>query len=189
MASRNEIRVKLERDYAICMSRYERAELATETLVGVKAIAEADRRIQAERRVLKEKMAKLDYLLRSQVDALWTPHHLTPLHTHRPGRQGAISKSAYRVLKAATEPMPVRAIARIVAEDLGVEATEREIARLDVAIHGSMKRRLADGEVEKVEGKPTRWRVPCKESEWVSPPSLAASAPLRRVGDSGPGRS
>lgn len=177
------IRAKLERDYRICMSRYERAELATETMIGVAMIAAADKRIVAERKVLKEKMEKLDYLLRSQVDALWTPDHLTPLHQHKPGRQGAISKSAYRVLKAAREPMPVRAIARMVAVDLKVPATEREIARLDAAIHGSMKRRLADGDVEKVEGKPIRWRVPCKKSAWVSPPSLSASAPLRRAAD------
>lgn len=189
MSSPNHIRAKLERDYRICMSRYERAELATETIVGLKALAEADRRIQAERRVLKEKMERLDYLLRLQVDPLWNPDHLTPLHRHRTGRQGAISKAAYRVLKSAIEPMPVRAVARLVAAELGVEATEREINRLDVAIHGSMKRRLADGEVEKVDGRPTRWRVPNTKSGWVSPPSLSASAPLRRVAGSGPGRS
>lgn len=181
------IRVQLERDYAICMSRYERAELATETIVGIKALALADRRIQAERRVLREKMEKLDYLLRLQVDPLWTPEHLSPLHVPRKGRQGAIAKAAYRILRAAKDPLPVRQIAKMVAVELGVEQSESEIARLHGAITGCMKRRLADGDVEKVEGKPIRWRVPYKKSAWVSPPSLAASAPLRRAADSNPG--
>lgn len=55
------IRAKLEREYRICMSRYERAEIATETMTGVVMIAAAEKRIIAERRVLKEKMEKLDY--------------------------------------------------------------------------------------------------------------------------------
>lgn len=176
------ILVKLERDYRICMSRHERAELATETIVGVEMVAAADRRIQAERRVLKEKMEKIDYLIRIQVDPEWTPHHLTPLHVHKPGRQGAISKAAYQVLKASAVALTTREIARLAAPMLGVKlnGNEREIARIDSAIAGTLLKRSKDGMVEIIEGKPRRWLAPRRE--WVSSvvPYAAASVPLSR---------
>nr|WP_315053376.1 hypothetical protein [uncultured Brevundimonas sp.] len=92
MSSRHEIRLALERDYRICLGEYERAEMPTETIIGLKALEKADRAIQARKRVLKEKMEHIDYLLRLQVDAEWTPHHLTPLHPRKPRRRGSIAK-------------------------------------------------------------------------------------------------
>lgn len=120
MPHTHESLVALERDYRIVMSKYERAELATATIVGVKMVAEADRRIQAEKRVLREKMDKIDYLIRLQVDPEWTPHHLTPLHVRTRKRKGSISKEAYTVWRAATEPLKTREIAHLAASALGV---------------------------------------------------------------------
>ena len=180
MSSKHEILVQLERDYRICMSRYERAELAVETIVGAKMVAAADHRIQAERRVLKEKMDKIDYLLRSQVDAEWTPDHLTPLHVPKPGRRGEIAKQAFKVLKASAEPMKVREITRAIAPILGVDLTDtRAIDKLHSAVDGSLQRRLQDGEVEKIEGKPTTWRVLYKKWVWRPAHAAASSVPLR----------
>lgn len=186
MSSPNEIRVKLERDYRICMSRYERAELATETIVGLKALAEADHRIRAERRVLKEKMEKLDYLLRLQVDPDWTPDHLTPLHIRKHGRRGEIGKAAYKVLKAANESMTVREITHAIAPNLNVARSDyRAINKLHSAVDASLQRRLKEGEVEKFEGKPSRWRVQCKKWAWRQTRAAASSVPLRPVDASG----
>lgn len=182
------ILVKLEREYAICMSRYERAELAVEPLVGRAMIEAADKRIIAERKVLKEKMDKIDYLIRIQVDPEWTPHHIVPLHAHQKGRQGQISKAAYRVLKAASGPLSTRQIARLVAPMLGVEVdrNENEISRIDNAVASALKKRCADGMVELIEGKPRCWLV--RRKKWVSSvvPFAAASVPLVRAGASNP---
>lgn len=177
------ILVRHEREYRICMSRYERAELATETLVGREMIEAADKRIIAERRVLREKMEKIDYLIRIQVDPEWTPHHLVPLHVHRSYRQGEISKAGYKVLKAAIEPLSTREIAKLAAPMLGVKVqhNEREISKIDSAIAATLKKRVADGMVEMIEGKPRRWWVPRRK--WVSSvvPFARASVPLAAV--------
>lgn len=182
MSSPNEIRVKLERDYRICMSKYERAELATETIVGVKALAAADLRIQAKRRVLKEQMEKLDYLLRLQVDPEWTPHHLTPLHVYERRRKGSISKEAYRVLKAARTPLKTHEIAHLVASALGVDRTDhRAISRISSSIASTLTDRHKEGLVERIEGKPIRWRVPY--TRWLpsNAPAAFASVPVVRA--------
>lgn len=180
----NHILAKLERDYRICMSRYERAEMASETVVGLKMLEQADKKIVAERRVLAEKMEKISYLIRVQVDPEWTPGHLSPLHVHRKAKRGVFANAAYRVLKAAKEPLSVRAIAKLAAVNLGLKPTGSEMDRLATTIAGCMRRRLVDGDVEKIEGDPVRWQVPCKKSAWVAPPSLVASAPLRRAAGS-----
>lgn len=184
MSSVNETRVKLERDYAIALSRYERAELATETVVGLAALEAADRQIIAERKVLREKMDRLSYLLRLQVDPEWNDDHIRPLHVPRHDRHGQIAKAAYRVLKAATEPMRTREIARLVAPMLGVEG-EKEIARIDSAIATTLKKRADEGSIDRIEGKPVRWFV--QPRKWVRPATRVAfaSAPPVRVGGVG----
>lgn len=185
MSSKHDIRVKLERDYAIALSEYERAELPTETIVGLAALEAADKRIQARRRVLKEKMEHLDYLLRLQVDPEWTPHHIKPLHTFKRERQGQISKATFRVLKSAKEPLRTREIARLVAADLGVEMEERQISKIGAAVYGALKARLKAGEVEEIAGPPVRWLA--VKRKWSPPvvPYVFASAPLVRADASG----
>lgn len=183
MSSPHEILVKLERDYRIAMSKYERAELPTETIVGVKMVAAADQRIQAEKRVLKEKMEKIDYLIRLQVDPEWTPHHLTPLHERAPRRRGSISKEAYKVLRAATEPLSTREVALLAAPALGVDpADSRAISRISAAIATSLNDRHDEDAVERLDGRPIRWRARSRP-KWVptNVPVAYASAPLDRA--------
>lgn len=185
MSSPNEILAAHERSYRICMSHYERAELAVETIIGVKALAKADEAIQARKRVLKEKMQKLDYLIRSQVDPEWTPHHLTPLHVRRKRQKGSIAKAAYQALRKATEPMKVRDVSLAIAPGLNIDAKDsRALSRLDAAIRASFQEAVKDDAVEKVAGRPTRWQVRSK-SKWAptNVPFASASAPLVRVGD------
>lgn len=184
MSSPHEIRVALERDYALALGAYETADQAAETIVGLAALTAADKAITARKQVLKEKLGKLDYLLRLQVDPQWTPHHLRPIHPKTGSRRGAIAKAAYRVLKSAKEPMKVREIAHAAADILGVNRTDfRAIDRLDSAIHGTLKKRLAEGAVLTDGGKPTRWSVP--DRKWVHPGvrPVCASVPLKRADD------
>ena len=151
------------------MSRWERAELEIEDVVGMKALAAADKRIQAFKRVQVEKMEKISYLIRLQVDPEWTPDHLTPLHERKSRRRGQIAKNACRALKVAPSPMSVREITRFIAADLGVDVKDnRALDQLHSSVDGSLQRRLAEGEVEKIEGKPTRRRALCKKMVWTS---------------------
>ena len=184
MSSLHEIRVALERDYALALGAYETADQAAETVVGLAALTAADKAITARKRVLTEKLVRLDYLLRAQVDPQWTPYHLKPIHPKTGSRRGAIAKAAYRVLKNAKEPMKVREIAHAAADILGVDRTDfRAINRLDSAIHGMLKKRLAEGAVLADAGKPTRWSVP--DRKWVHPGvrPVYASVPVWRADD------
>lgn len=183
MSSSHEIRIAHERSYRLALGEYERAEMPTETIVGLKALAEADRRIQAHKKVLREKMKHLDYLLRSLVDPEWTPHHLTPLHPRKTRRKGSIAKAAYQALRRSSEPMTTREISKTIGGALQVDTTDqRAVNQLDNAVRTSMKERVGDGAVLEIEGRPTRWQM-LSRSKWVptASPYASASAPLVRV--------
>lgn len=183
MSSPNEIRAALERRYSLALGEYERAEMPTETIVGLKALEAADRRIQARKGVLKEKMEKIAYLLRLQVDPEWTPHHLKPLAPRKTRRKGSIAKAAYQVLRLASRPMKTREISREIAGRLEVDVSDaRALNQLDNAVRTSMKERVKDGFVEELEGRPTQWRV-LSRPKWApsNVPYASASAPLVRV--------
>lgn len=183
MSSRHEIRRALEKDYCITMGEYERAEWPTERIVGLKALAEADRRIQARKKVLKEKMERLDYLLRLHVDPEWTPHHLTPLHPRKTRRKGSIAKAAYQTLRHRNEPMTAREISKAIAGAMEVDVDDNgAMGKLDSAVRTSMKDRFKDGAVLEIEGRPTRWQL-VSRPKWAPlvVPYASASAPLVRV--------
>lgn len=183
MSSKHEIRAALERRYSLALGEYERAEMPAEAIVGLKALEAADRSIQARKRVLKEKMGHLDYLLRLQVDPEWTPYHLKPLAPRKTRRKGSIAKAAYQALRRASEPMKTREISREIAGRLEIDVSDaRALNQLDNAVRTSMKERVKDGAVEELEGRPTQWRV-LSRSKWEpsNVPYASASAPLVRV--------
>lgn len=183
MSSPNEIRVALERDYRLALGEYERAETPTEVILNLKALDEADRRIQVRKNDLKKKMDSLAYLLRRQVDPLWTPYHLKPLHPRKTRRKGSIAKAAYQALRRASEPMKTREISREIAGLLEVDVSDaRALNQLDNAVRTSMKERVKDGAVEELEGRPTQWQV-LSRPKWApsNVPYASASAPLVRV--------
>jgi hypothetical protein len=187
MPSPRDIRAKLERDYAITLSRYERAEIAVESIVGLAALEAADRRITAYRKVLKEKMERLSYLLRLQVDPQWTDEHIQPLHERKTRFRGEIAKTAYRVLKVAREPLKTQEIAHLVAPSLGIDNADfRAITKLHSAISTTLTRRSKEGMVERIEGPPIRWAVQPRKWSRSTIPVAYASAPLVRAAASSP---
>lgn len=168
---------EMERQYAVLLGRYQVAEHATETIVGLKALTEADARISKERRGLQQKMDRIVVQIQGQCDPDWTPDHIRPVvERTQNDRRGEISKAAYKVLKGAPRPLKTREIAHAVAPLLGlVEPDEREMARIDVAIYTAMKRRLKEGMVV-CEGKPIQWSI--KRQTWRPRASAAyASSP------------
>jgi hypothetical protein len=68
--------VAVERKYALALGRYDAAEHATEVIGGVKALAEADLRIRAEKKKLKAEMERIAASIRSVCDPEWTPGQL-----------------------------------------------------------------------------------------------------------------
>lgn len=164
--ARSEVLVALERQYALALAKYEVAEHAIEGVIGLKAVGEADARVQVEKRKLKVKMERITYLIRVQVDPEWEPGHIRPIHQKKnPSRQGEISKAAYRVLKTATGPLRVREIAHLVAPQIGVDnADHLQINRLHNAINDTLNRRLKDDMVVHDSGTPKRWSI--KQRRW-----------------------
>lgn len=183
MASEHELRSKHERSYRLALGEYERAEQEIETVVGLKALEAADRRIQARKRVLKEKMDKIDYLLRSLVDPEWTPHHLAPLYPRKTRRKNSIAKAAFQALRRSKRVMTTREISKAIAGDLDVETADvRAMNKLDAAVRTSMKGRVDDGAVVEVEGRPTGWQA-LSRPKWAptAVPDVSASAPVVRA--------
>jgi hypothetical protein len=159
--ARSEILVSLERHYALALGRYENAERAIEPVVGLKAVVAEDERIQAEKKKLKEKMERITYLIRVQIDPDWEPGHIRPVIPKvNKNRQGKIARAAYKVLKEAKEPLRVREIAHRVAIEMGLEKPDHlQINKLDSAIHGTLTNRLKDGMVVHDGGTPKRWSI------------------------------
>lgn len=158
---RSHFLVAMERQYAIALGWFEVTEHAAETVVGLKALIEADARVTAEKRRLKEKMERIALQIRTQCDLEWEPGHIRPIKPRRRSdRQGEISKAAYRVMKASNEPLRVREIAHLVAPQLGVDnADYLKINRLHSAIDGTLNARLKEGMVVHDGGTPKRWSV------------------------------
>jgi hypothetical protein len=166
--------IEMEKQYAIALGQYEVAEHAVEPIVGLKALAEADARITAKKRALREKMDRISLQIRLQYDPEWEPGHIRPiLERERHDRRGEIAKAAYKVLKQASGPMKTREIARAAAPLLGlVDPDEREMARVGSAVYTTMQRRLREGMVT-CEGSPARWSI--KRQKWRPQASAAYS--------------
>ena len=164
--ARSQVLIALERQYAIALGKYQTAELATETIVGLAALEEADRRITAEKKILREKMERIASSIRHQVDPGWQPGHIRPKHlkrTYKP--QGSISKAAYKVLRNAKGPLKVHEIAHQVASGLGVDNDDsQQIDRLAAAIYNALQGRLKDDMVEHDNGSPRHWWI--KKPQW-----------------------
>jgi hypothetical protein len=179
MSSAREILASLERQYAITLGHYEVAEHAVEPLVGLKAVIAEDDRIQARKRILREKMDRITYLLRVQVDPEWEPGHVRPIYQKRRlGGKSYIAKAAYRVLKAAEEPLRVREIAHLVAPMVGLDKPDNAaMARLHSAIDWTLNARLKDDMVFNDGGTPKRWSFKPPMARWRKVAS-ASSQPI-----------
>lgn len=171
----------LEREYARLLGEYEIAELAIEPIVGLAAVDAADREISARKSALRFKMDQISLQIRVEFDAMWTPHHLTPLKPRRRRRVGQ-TQAAYKALKMAKAPRTAHELAREIAPQFGIRPGDnRLIAKLASALTASFKRLLDDGQIESDEGRPIRWTAHVRVWRPVDALSCAASAPLARV--------
>lgn len=180
--------VEAEKQYALALGRLQTVEIATETVVGAKAMERADQRVQAEKKAIQAKLESIQLNIRLLYDPEWTPDHVKPLVPRRPPRRkGEIAKMGYRALKRSNAPLSAWEIADLIADDVGVDATDRRsVAKLADGVAMSLNRRTKEGMVERVEGKPIRWRAPRRQ--WVRPNTRVAfaSVPLAAAGAASP---
>jgi hypothetical protein len=153
--------VAAERKYAIALAHYEVAEHATEVVVGLKALTEADHRIQLKKLKLRDDMNRIARSIRKLCDPEWTPGHIKPLHVRTKTRKaGEVSKAAYAIMRQEQREMSSWELAALVAERLGVaEAGNTEMTKIAVAIRSAMERRAQDDQIIKHPGKPIRWSI------------------------------
>lgn len=171
----------LEREYARLLGEHETAELAIEPVVGLAAIAEADRQISERKAALRVKMDRISLQIRVEFDAMWTPHHITP-RPPRFRRRSGLSRAAYKVLKSAREPCTANELAKAIAPLHGIRAADnRAIAKLANAISVSFRLLLAENLIVSDGGRPIRWSAHVHAWRPAPAPSCAASAPLVRV--------
>lgn len=177
--------VEAEKQYALALGRLQTVELATETVVGIRAMERADLRVQAERRAIQAKLDSIALHIRNLYDPEWEPHHIRPIIPRRPPRRrGETAKMAYLALKRTKAPLSAWEIADLIASQVGVEVADRQaIAKLASNITTSLQRRFQEGMIERLEGRPMRWQVPSRK--WVRPstPVALASVPLARGAD------
>lgn len=175
------ILVALEREYARTLGEHETAELAIEPIVGLAAIAAADREISVRKAELRIKMDRISHQIRVEFNPMWTPHHITPLKPRRRRRVGQ-TQAAYKALKLAKAPRTAHELAKEIAPQFDIRPTDnRMIAKLASAITVSFKRLLVDGQIVSDEGRPIRWTAHVRVWRPVGAPSCAASVPLVRV--------
>lgn len=152
---------QLERRYAITLGEYEFAERPTEKIVGLKALAQADVRITAEKVKLKARLERIADTIRRLYEPDWTPGHIQPVRPQGTVRRaGELSKKAYVVLRDAKAPMTTREVTKIVVAGLGlVNPDSRAVDIIHNSLHATFGRRAKDGEIVRHEGKPIRWSV------------------------------
>lgn len=168
-----EFLVAAERRYAIALGHYEVAEYAIETVVGLKALDEADVKIVAKKARLKAEMERIAGTIRRLWDPEWTPGHIRPLHLRKKTRRaGEVSKLTYRVMREEKRPMTTTELAHSVAARLAV-AEGRQITRLGYAIHQALDRRAKAGQIIKEPSKPIRWSIKPPEPRAVSASATA----------------
>ena len=171
----------LEREYALLLGRYETAEIATETIVGLAALEAADRKITAEKVRLRDQMDGIAHTIRTQLNSRWQPYHIRALVPSRQKR-GNIAKAAYQALKKAGRPLTATEIAKLIAPPYGVSAEDtRAIAKLHAQITASLEKWVKEGRIQVTRQKPALWSL--RAPVW-QPPHAAdvfASVPLVRA--------
>lgn len=150
---------QLEKRYARLLGQYEVAEQAVEPVYGLHAVLEKWVEIESTKKLLKRQMDQIAGTLR-QFEPTWESERVRPIHPRGPSRgPGIISRVALAFMRTEKRPLSGREISRGVARRLKmVDPTERDIARIESAVIGTLTKRL--GKTISCEGeKPRRWSL------------------------------
>lgn len=158
MAGTNLVKT-LTTKYAKLLGEHEFAERLTEDAIGLDAIIEATNRCDARKKDIDEKLAAIETVI-WLFDPDWNPATIRPNYPRkRYDSPGAISRTAYAVLRDAPIPLTTREIARVVVGRLGIECpVERDVARIEGAILRTLSGR--EGKTVRIMShKPIRWSI------------------------------
>jgi hypothetical protein len=161
--ARSNLLIALERQYARLLGRYEVAEQAVETVYGLHAVLAKWDEIESDKKLLKRKMEQVAGTI-MQFDPAWVAERVKPIHPKaRFGAVSSISRSALSFMRTEAKPLSIRQISRAVAHKLKMtNPTERDIARIDIAVYGALKTR--QGKTVICEGeKPKLWRLVARD--------------------------
>ena len=146
----------LEDQYRRLLARYQTVERRVEHLVGLKALAEADEQIEAEKQQIKAEMDLVSKEIRRKAGARWKPDRMKPLVEPVLYRTGF---EAVKVIRSAGHEMTTEEVARGVAERLCVDFADPEVKkRLIANVRAFFTARQRDGLIRS-EGSPARWSV------------------------------
>jgi hypothetical protein len=149
----------LKRNYRRLLGKREVIEQEVELVSGLKNIIAATNDIAKRKKTMNQMLDVLDARIRA-IEPSWDREGVRSLRPQKRRRKyGAVSGSAYEVLRDAVEPMTSRQIAKAVAARLGMEnPSEQDLAGMGATIHQTMT--LGMGRmILKVSEKPCRWAL------------------------------
>jgi hypothetical protein len=168
---------RLTREYALLLGKYEVIEREIEYVVGPQRILDEIDRIDRDKRKMRIDLAEIAAQAMT-LDPRWQRERVRPVYP-RDRKPGALSRVVYGILRRAEIPLKTREIARLAAEQLGLEITQREVSKLEGAVANTLKRRVGKT-IMIAEVKPIRWSImPRDQVQTVFAPRECASPEAR----------
>jgi hypothetical protein len=170
---------KLTRTYALLLGKYEFIEREIEHVSGIDNMLREINRIDRDKR---EMLRQLDHIAATAklIDPAWQRETVPPIYPRKTDQHSnMIGATTYKVLRDAGAPLRTREISRLVAEKLGVELCERELARLDRPIYAILKKR-AGKTIQMSDDRPIRWSVMPRDLVRSSGQHASQAAPARQ---------
>jgi len=149
----------LERRYARALGNYETIAQGREVIVGRRALEASAARIEEMRKRYIAVMEDAAEKIRQRYAPDWTAGHIKPIYSRQGKRPvGQISRLAYAALRKAKGPMSSSDVARVIADDLGVQLGDhRAISKIASTIQITFLKRVKEGMIELHDGRPMRW--------------------------------
>jgi hypothetical protein len=147
---------RLAREYALLLGKYEVIEREIEYVVGPQRILDEIDRIDRDKRKMRIDLDEIAARA-MKLDPRWQRERVRPVYP-RDRKPGALSKVVYGILRRTEIPLKTREIARLAAEQLGLEITQREVSRLEGAVASTLKKRVGKT-IMIAEVRPIRWSV------------------------------
>ncbi len=95
--------------------------------------------------------------IRAEIDPEWTPDHLEPTRVQPRRRPGELKTEALSLLRRQSEALSSRALARLLADEIGADASDDKVIRnLDHCVHQALKG-SRDPRIQRMDGAPARW--------------------------------
>lgn len=163
----------LEDRYAKLLGELKVVEMQAESAVGLKAIVEAEERIDREKIEIRHRMDQIRANIRSLYDADWEPFLLAPKLPKPKEKYPLVGRRAYAILRKHGGWMKPQELAHLVMAEMGVEPDYRLANKFAVTIRGGLTQRVREGWAEK-RGEPAEYRIKLRPP--LRPPVASANS-------------